>query len=159
MKVTLYGFDNVLRKFDNAAKASSKIVGEAVYSGSKIIADEVKQAIRDLPVDEHYGTPNNPTRGIKRIQKSGLEEGFGVAALQDDNGFQNVKLGFDGYNRMKTKLHPTGQPNIMIARATESGTSFSEKIPFVRNSLKRSRNQAKKKMAETFETSISKILK
>lgn len=112
-----------------------------------------------MPTDEHYGTSEKPTKGIKKLQKIGLEHGLGIAPLQNDNGFHNVKIGFDGYNLVKTKSHPNGQPNVMIARAVESGTSFSEKIPFVRNTLKKARNQAKKKMIKTFDEAIGKLLK
>ena len=157
--IKIYGFDEVIQKINNAEKNSSKIIGKSVYEGANIIADTVKQAIKELPVDEHHGTSDNPTKGLKQVQKLGLEHGFGIAPLQDDKGFTNVKLGFDGYNLIKTKTHPNGQPNAMIARATESGTSFSNKIPFMRDSLNKSRNQAKKKMAETFENEINKIVK
>lgn len=157
--VKIYGFDEVLNKFEDALKSYDETAGKAVYAGANVIADTVKQAIKELPIDEHYGTSDNPVRGLKKLQKVGLQESFGIAPIQDDNGLKNVKLGFDGYNQIKTKAHPNGQPNAMIARATESGTSFSEKLPFMRDSLKKSRNTAKKKMAEIFENEIKEILK
>lgn len=155
----IYGVDQIEKKFEAASAEVEQITGKAIYEGASVIADSVKESIKGLPTDEHFGTADNPVKGVKQLQKEGLEKGFGIAPLQDDKGFQNVKLGFNGYNAIKTKAHPNGQPNAMIARSTESGTSFSVKIPFMRDSLKKSRNPAKKKMAETFEKEIDKILK
>lgn len=157
--VKLYGFDKLEKTIDHVSLAFLKIQGEAIYEGAKIVADAVKEEIRALPVDERNRPKDGLLHGVKKIQKIGLEKGLGIAPLQNDRGFENVKVGFDGYNMLKTKSNPKGQPNVKIARAVESGTSFSEKIPFVRNALKKSRNQAKKQMNKTFEVALEKLLK
>ncbi len=158
-KISVYGFDEVTRKLEAAVSQEETAAKKAIYGGAAVVADAVKQEIDKLPTDERYGTPMHPVKGIKQVQKDGLKESFGIAPLRNDKGFLNVKLGFDGYNGLKTKRWPKGQPNAMIARAAESGTSFSEKNPFMRNALKSSKAAAKKEMSETFEKEIGKLMK
>ena len=62
--------------------------------------------------------------------------------MQNDNGFLNVKIGFDGYNNVRTRTYPKGQPNALIARATESGSSVRKKTPFIRPAVNASKKQA-----------------
>lgn len=158
-QIKIYGFDEVIRKINNAEKNSSKIVGKAIYEGASIAADALKKSIQDLPLDERHGTQDSPLNGIKKLQRIGLENGMGIASMQDDKGFQNVKIGFAGYNLIKTKKYPKGQPNAMIARSVESGTSFSQKIPFVRKTIKQIRSGVQKQMSDTFKEETEKILK
>ena len=86
-------------------------------------------------------------------------EGFGIAKLQNEKGYVNVKLGFDGYNATKTAQYPQGQPNQLVARGIESGTSWKQKTPFVAPALKRCRGRAEKVMDETLSRKIEKIMK
>ena len=78
--------------------------------------------------------------------------------MRNDNGFYNVKIGFDGYNSVKTKTWPQGQPNMMVARAVESGTSWMQKQPFMRKAEQSSRSQCEKVMSETVDKEIEKII-
>ena len=86
-------------------------------------------------------------------------ESFGIAKMQDDHGFRNVKIGFDGYNEVKTKSFPNGQPNVMVARIFNSGTSFSSKQPFFDKAVRATRSTAKQKMIEVAEKELEKIAK
>ena len=92
------------------------------------------------------------------MQKRGLIDGFGISGLQNDNGFHNVKLGFDGYNATKTEDYPNGQPNQLVARGVESGTSWKQKKPFIRPAINASRKEAEKKMAEVIDEEIQKLM-
>lgn len=120
-------------------KESKEIAGHAIYEGAKILADEVKRGIESLP--EKTG-----------VTKAGLIDGFGISKIQDDDGFYNVKLGFDGYNA-------NGEPNVMMARIMESGTSKVKKTRFVSKAVKRARGKCERKMAETLDQEIEKIMK
>ena len=90
-------------------------------------------------------------------QKQGLLDGLGIASMQEDAGFYNVKIGFDGYNRTRTEKYPQGQPNQLVARGVESGTSWKQKRPFVRPAVTRARKRAEQAMAETLDKEIQKI--
>ena len=107
-----------------------------------------------------YGTDTNPLPGgVTAVQKAGLLDGFGISKLQDDSGYLNVKLGFDGYNRTRTEKYPQGQPNQLVARGVESGTSWKQKKPFIRPAVTRSRKPAETEMKRVIDEEIEKIAK
>ena len=78
--------------------------------------------------------------------------------MKDDAGYLNVKIGFDGYNAMRTEKYPQGQPNQLVARGVESGTSWKQKHPFVRPAINASRKRAEAKMAEVLDKEIEKVM-
>ena len=119
-------------------RGADEIAGKAIYAGAEIIADAIKQNIQGLP--SKTGTT-----------RQGLLEGFGIAPLQDDSGYLNVKIGFDGYNAK-------GVPNALMARLFESGTSKVPKHPFVRPAINSSRKRAEARMAEVLDEEIKKIM-
>ena len=116
-----------------------EICGAGVYAMAEVVTDKIRANLDALPtVDEAEAVASY--RGKKKAnltssQKKGLQKGLGVSPMENDNGYWNVKVGFDGYNKVKTKKYPNGQPNVMIARATESGSSVREKMPFVRTAV------------------------
>lgn len=141
--------------------ASKDICGAAIYEGAKIIADEVKNNLNSLNVttDELAmlkAKKSEPTYITQRA-KEGLIKSFGVTPMsQDDSGIYNVKLGFDGYNDVKTKKWPKGQPNQLIARACESGSSAMIKQPFFREAVQKTKKKAESRMAEVLDEKIKK---
>lgn len=157
MKLT--GFEEYEKKLSRMGEEAEQIIGKAIYQGADIVADCVKKEIKELPVDEHFGTQKNPAKGIRAIQKKGLLDSFGITPMKKDDGVYHVKLGFDGYNEMKTKKHPKGQPNQMIARAAESGTTFSKKTRFMSRAINRSKKPMEAKMGEVVDQEIERIMK
>lgn len=137
-KITFKGLEEYELLLSRLGKETGRIAGKAIYEGADIVADAVRQNISSLP--QRTG-----------VTKRGLEEGFGIAPLQDDNGYINVKLGFDGYNA-------NGVPNVLMARLYESGKSNMPKNAFVRKAVNRSRKQAEAKMAEVIDSEIKKIM-
>lgn len=118
---------------------TKEICGVGVYAMAEVVANKIRENLDALPtVDEAEAVASY--RGKKKAnltssQKKGLQKGLGVSPMENDNGYWNVKVGFDGYNKVKTRKYPNGQPNVMIARATESGSSVREKTPFVRTAV------------------------
>ena len=139
---------------------TTRIAGAAIYEGAAIMTDEIKKGIQNLPVVRGYGTERNPLPGgVTATQKKGLLDGLGIAKMQDDGGYINVKIGFDGYNRTQTTKYPQGQPNQLVARGVESGTSWKQAHPFVKPAIARSRRIVEEKMKEVIEREIAKIAK
>lgn len=141
----------------------SRICGRAVYEMANIAADKIRENINAM----HY---ISDAEGLKRYangekaeltysEKKGLQEGFGISSMQNNGGYMNVKLGFDGYNTVKTNSYPNGQPNVMIARAIESGSSIRDKHPFVRPAVNAAKKECLKKAEEVVNEEISKIMK
>lgn len=149
------GMDEYLQKLGNLELRAPESIGKAVYKGADIVADAVKANINNMPVEDQY---SERITGIKSIQKIGLIKSFGIAKMRDDNGYYNVKLGFDGYNALKTKKYPQGQPNAMIARTFESGNSFTKKIPFVAPAVRATKEAAEAKMTQVIDTEVSKVM-
>lgn len=158
-KITFPGLGDYELMISRLSKGAEDIAGKAIYAGAGIVADEIKAGIQALPIVSGYGTAENPLPGgVTKAQKDGLIDGLGIAPLQDDGGYLNVKIGFDGYNQTKTKKYPQGQPNQLVARGVESGTSWKQKKPFVRTATNRAKKPAEAKMAEVIDLEMAKIM-
>lgn len=143
------GLDEYISQLGNLEFASTDMCGEAVYQGAAIVADKIRSNIAALPI----------TKGITQADKDGLLAGFGIATMQNDGGFYNVKLGMDGYNTHVTKNYPQGKPNAMIARSIESGTSFAPKHPFIAPAVNATKAAAEAKMKTVIDMKIKSIVK
>ena len=139
------GLDSYISYLQKIDAVTDEAIGEAVYEMAKVVADSVRSGIQALPTVSNEANIATYKKGYSRLsdkEKQGLLDGFGVSPMQDDGGYINVKLGFDGYNSVKTKKYPKGQPNALIARVTESGSSYREKTPFIRPAVNASKKQA-----------------
>ena len=141
------GLNSYIEYLQKINAVTDEAIGEAVYEMAKVVADKVRANIQALDAAPKGKTTYHVTETmiksqLSEEQKKGLLDGFGVSPMQDDNGYFNVKLGFDGYNSIKTKKYPKGQPNALIARVTESGSSYREKTPFIRPAVNASKKQA-----------------
>lgn len=142
------------------ALAKGQVIGGAIYGAAEIVADEIRSELNKVPTDEKWGESENQTAGPRKIQKLGLEQSLGIAKMQDDGrGYYNVKIGFDGYNKVVTERWPNGQPNQMIARSVERGTSYMKSTPFVKRAVRQSRKKAIEYMRETVDKETEKIMK
>lgn len=139
------GLDSYIAYLQKINLLSSDMVGEAVYDMAKVVADKVRANIEALPAVSNAANIATYKQGISRLsepEKQGLLDGFGVSSIQNNDGYVNVKLGFDGYNSVKTKKYPNGQPNALIARVTNSGSSYRQKTRFVDKAVSTTRKQA-----------------
>lgn len=157
-KIDFKGIDDYAKALGTLWKESENIVKKAVYEGADVVANEIKQGLRSIPVDERVGTEESPVTGVGRRQKADLIDGFGLSPMENKDGYINTKAGFDGYGSIKTKTYPKGQPLAMLMRNVESGTSFRKKTPVIRKAVMRARKPAEAKMAETVEAEIKKIM-
>ncbi len=156
-KFEFKGIDTYIKKLNKMqAVTKDAIIGRTTYAGAAIVADKVRAATEALAVGEGSDAA---VGAVTAAQKRGLLEGLGISRIRDDNGFINVKIGFDGYNSVKTKKYPNGQPNVLIARAVNSGTSFRKKTKFVDKAVTASRKAAEKAMDETCNREIEKVMK
>lgn len=159
-KVTFRGLQEYEQQLSKLETGVQEIAEKAVYEGARIVADEVKKNLSSLKSVSSQAavaaySKKTPTY-ITEKAKSGLIQSFGISSIRNDNGFYNVKIGFDGYNDVKTKQYPKGQPNNLIARACESGSSAMIKQPFMRTAVNASKGEAERKMAEILANEIKK---
>ena len=151
------GMDEYLAKLGNLEFAAPGLVGQAIYEGAKVVADQVRAEIEALPTAEskRVATPRDPTQ----VEKDGLLDGLGVAKKKNDSGYINVKIGMDGYNTDKTKKYPRGKPNAMIARSIESGSTVMKRNAFISRAVNKTKKDAEAAMQKVFEEGIEKIVK
>lgn len=149
-------------RLSKLSKKTREIAGKAIYAGAGIITDAIRKNIEAIPSqDDKAGLiayNKKTTAPLTDTAKKGLLDGLGITPLEEDNGIYNVKIGFDGYNDLKTKKYPKGQPNVMIARSLESGSSIAEKRPFVRPAINKSRKKAEQAMADIIDRETKKII-
>lgn len=143
-----------------SAMTQDRVCGRAIYDGAAEVANVFRNEINALPTDDRFVRGGQMLEGPGEEQKKGLLDSLGVSPLSDDGkGFLNVKVGFDGYNHVKTKRWPKGQPNQMIARSVERGTSFMKENPFMKRAVAQTRRRAKEAMRKTAGREIEKIMK
>lgn len=160
-KATIQGFDDFLSTIEVVGKNTEDLARRALYSGAGIMADALKTELYSLPTVKEsnnifaYGTGEKMRLSEK--QKAGLLDGLGIAPFDvTARGEVQTKVGFQGYNEVKTKRYPNGQPNQMIARVVESGSSYMDKNPFIRRTISRTKKQAEEKMREVVEKEMQK---
>ena len=157
-KFQFEGVDKLIQKYEKLSKDTERVIGSAIYNGAGVVMKAVESSVSNINTDNHFGTSEHPVSGPSTIQKIGLQHALGIAKMRNDNGFYNVKIGFDGYNQVKTKRWPQGQPNMMVARSVESGTSWMQKQPFMRKAEQSSRGPCEKVMGETVDKEIQRIM-
>lgn len=154
------GIDNYIKQLDKLQQSTKDgVVGKTVYAGAAVVADSVRRAIQALLVGDGRARDGGLVDTVTLPQKAGLLDGFGVSRMKDDNGFVNVKLGFDGYNSTRTEKYPRGQPNALIARAVNSGTTFRKKTKFVDKAVNSAKKAAESAMDAACSREIEKIMK
>ena len=62
----------------------------------------------------------------------------------------------DGYNSTVTKKYPKGQPNAMIIRALESGTSFRSRNPVITRATNAAKGAAEAAIQKQMDEEIKK---
>lgn len=153
--------DDYLFKISQLELATKEgILGPAIYEAGNIIADAIRAELESIPTDNRYVTGNEMANGPNAYQKKGLMRALGVAKMRmDEAGFYNIKIGFDGYNKLKTKRWPNGQPHQMVARSVERGTSWLKANPFVKRAVTKNRAKAINIMKTTVDQKIYEIMR
>ena len=161
-KIEMQGMEAWLSELRRAGQATAPVCEAAVYAGAKVVADAVRQSTEGLDrvTDAEAMAAwheKQPTK-ISVSQKIGLVKSLGITPIKDKFGVISAKVGFDGYNEVKTKRWPHGQPNQLIARSCESGSSAMTKQPFVRTAVKRVQGAALIEMERAADQKLKEIL-
>lgn len=162
-KITMNGLAEYTKQLAALGANVDGMVKAAVYEGADEVADAVREAVKALPEVKTSEAVANwrqqvPVDGITKAQKDGLLDGLYLSKMAVETDSIYTQLGFDGYNRVKTKTYPKGQANSMIARAVESGSSARRKTPFVRPAVNRVKERAIQRMAEKLDQTIKNLM-
>lgn len=119
----------------------------------------IKRAVDSLPV---MVTTTNFSHRLRQrelypLQKQGLQDSLGIARMKATPSGLDVKLGFDGYNDIKTKKYPKGQPNMMIARSVNIGTTWLRPTYFMDRTVTANEAKVNKVIEEQFYVEMQKI--
>ncbi len=163
-KMEVRGVEEYALKLSRLGNKTELVAGKAIYGAAGMVADQVRnnlQALTAVPDIENIKAYHNKEKmRLSYTQKKGLLDSFGITKMElDRSGFYCVKLGFDGYNDIKTRKYPKGQPNPLIARVTESGSVYMDKTPFIRTAVNSIKKAALKKMQITIDDEMQKIMK
>lgn len=157
------GIEDYAKTLRELFEDTQPIIERAVYRGAAVVADEIKEAIRKIPIEEGdnglppVGTSKKPLTGISRRQKGDLIKGFGLAPIKNDGDYIQTKAGEDGYGSVRTKAYPKGTPNTMLMRSIESGTSFRKKHPTFRPATNRARKWAQAAMEKEIDDACKQL--
>lgn len=159
-KIEIKGLNEYTKALSRLSTQYKKeTIGRAIYGAAGIVADEIRTQLSGVPTDEHWGTPEHPASGPRKIEAQAIADGLGIAPIQEDGaGNVNVKIGFDGYSRFRTKRWPDGQPIPMLVRSVERGTSFMKSNPFVKRAVAAKRKAAVDHMKQTIDEATKNIM-
>lgn len=157
------GIDEYIENLQKLGADTKEICGAAVYAMAGTVADAVRGNIENLTVvsdAENIKAYNTGERAhLTARQRDGLLDGFGISKMTEERGVYQVKLGFDGYNKVRTKKYKGGQPNALVARSTESGSSIMDKQPFIRPAVTAMKKTAIKNGQKAIDEKIYNIMK
>lgn len=162
-KATLKGFDEAIAQLENLSNNVDSVLKKGLYGGAGLMVEEVKARLSAMPVVADVENVKTYRTGEKYhlsvTQRKCLAESIGIAPFGQNAGKIDTHIGFDGYNDIKTKKYPNGQPNQLIARIVESGSSYMDKTPFIRPATNAGKKKAEQLMKETIENEIKKLTK
>ena len=141
----------------------AKVCRAAVRAGAGVIADGIRQELvsetKTISDKQALAAYQHKIKTYcSDSQKKGLLKGLGISKIRVNKGIYEAKVGFDGYNDVKTELWPEGQPNALIAQSVESGRTWMIKQPFVRPTVKRLQNTALEAMKRAADQKLEELL-
>ena len=131
------GIDAYREQLQRLEQNSEEILKRAVYDGAAIVADEVRQRLHAVLSPDATGQ---------------LESSLGISKIQNDQGYVNARIGFDGYDSK-------GVPNQLKANVLESGSTRQPKRPFMRPAVNAARRPAEAKMEQVVEQEIETFMR
>lgn len=160
------GLDEFIQLCDLTEKSASRIIGRSIYPGAKVMANAIRHSVDSLPVEKRQH--GRRRFALTDYQLKGLQEGLGISRIkkgvvgkskdrQMGKYGWNVKIGFKGYNSKVTKRWPLGQPNAMIARSLNSGTSFLRKNPFIDRTVEANAQSTVNAIENEFDRQLEKL--
>ena len=152
MNISITGLDEMMATLERLGAESEGVLKKALYEGANEAANIFKAEVDSIPTDNHWGTTEHPRAGIRAGEKEDLRASLGIARFDKTPLGITTSIGFDGYNR-------NGQANQLIARASNSGTSFMKKSIFADRAKRKVKKQVPATMSKIIEAEISKRAK
>lgn len=152
MRFKTKGFDRLIKQLGELSNPIEvvNVVNKALEKGADVVADATRTELMNLKVDNRRRVEGQRD-SITQLQKNALLRGFGISEIQKKKNNSNIKT---GVNRDVNALN---QPNVVIARRLENGTSYMPKNPVFSRASKKARSQCLNAMADSVNESINKL--
>lgn len=138
-----------------------RVIGRTIYPGGDVMSNAIKNSLQSIRTDDSFWRFANQygrkIKGPSSRQKQALIDSFGIAQIRKNKYGYNVKCGFDGYNDIVSERWPQGQPNAMIARSVNKGSSFMEAQPFMDTAVSKAEGATIEAMKTQFDKELDKI--
>ena len=163
MNVSSKGLDAIISSFDSLDGKLVDICDKAVYKAAGLLADKLKANVQSLPIEQDANgkapyKAGGKLYGITTTQQEDLVNSMGIAHFRNEGGVISTSIGFAGYGRTTSKKYPNGLPNRLLMRSIESGTSFRQKNPIVRQTITQTQKQAEETIKNEVTDNIKKEL-
>ena len=156
---TVKGGEDFSALLNLAADNAITVEKAAVYAGIGVLADAIKDEIRDLPVESGYMPKGKRRNVIGTWDKDMLEKRLGVSHIEATGDKADAVVSFAGYNGRPTKKYPNGVPVPLIVRSIESGSSVREKNPFIRRAYNKAKSKALQTAIDAGQTKLNELIK
>lgn len=142
-------FDELYQTLSRLTSDIDGVAKQAIYEGAGVIADAVRKEINTIRTS---GPSEWETKRRER-QKQSLLGALSTAPIQPFKNGIYGGVGFGGYD------DETGKPIQLIARAFNSGTSFSSKQPFFENAVRKSKGKARSEAIRVLDEKLKELTK
>lgn len=152
--MTTTGIDDVLNQLSRFEGAASAVAKMSLYEGAKVAAAAYNTSVNGIVTEQFQYATGAEKRLPSPEEKNALQ--VGIAKFDGSGSAVTTSVGISGgYSEIAGKQ----VPNLLVARAINSGTSFMNKQPFVRkaqNSLANAASAAIQAKAEQLLQEITK---
>ena len=131
-KIEFKGIETYQKQLAKLGRKAESVCRYAIYDAAGAVVEAIKE---NTPVDT-----------------GDLRDSIVLTPMKNTDGFVHTKVDIVGYDRK-------GVPNMLKARALESGTSRLPKKPFIRPAVRQVENLAQFLMEKSLDEMISKIMK
>ena len=150
------GVGDYLKELEALSAESEEVCKRALYKGADVMASAIKAEIVKIP--DRTWHSGRIASGLTEEEKADLASGFGISKMHNSDGVIDVKLGFDGYGKHKTKKFPSGVPIPLIARSICKGTSWLAKYDFIGKAERSAKAATESKIQQTFDQELEKLI-
>lgn len=150
------GLEDMSRKLTELGEKAQGVASMGLYDGAGVMADCIKLAAESIHTAPfHYAV--FITREPSPEEKAAvLQAKMGIAKFQKNGAEVNTSVGYQntGYAEVAGKTKPIPQ----IANSINSGTSFMQKQPFIRNAVNKGKNKASEAIIARCEAEFNRLI-
>lgn len=152
-KLEIKGLEEWIIAVERLEKNSDEICEKALKDAAEVVKEKYITYTSAIPTDEKWGIRKYPKKGIREFEKKDLLKSLGITPInKDKQGNLDIKVGYHQYNEK-------GIANQLIARASNSGTSFMKKSGFMDKANRVSKPLAKEIIQKSVEDEIRRLTK